>query len=306
METSKTESPRQTSGSAKAANPPTKLTAKEQAQQSKSGERTGASKSNEAPIDFQSLDHGDGVPKLSKAELSEMASTQFRYTVNAGSEIPVEFPLNPLFSERAPVLQLFRQSLYKEKLSILEGSSSGPVQVAECGVYRGRCTRAMFEIADEIGVDIELTGLDTFGGLPKLSERDLELAPPNAKYLRQKVFADTTESEVYAYVGKKFAKKLNLVKGEFQHTLPSLEKDKKYAFVFIDCDLYEGHKNALSYFYKKMTKDGIIFLDDYFSKEYPMAKVAVDEYLADKQEEVFEVRYGPYPWSVRKAFLVRH
>lgn len=261
---------------------------------------------DEEMLDFESLVDGDSVPNLTKTMLNSLAESSYRLTVNAGSEIPVESPINPLFAERGPVLQAFRDCLRGAKLDVLEGRLEEPIQVAECGVYRGRCTRALFEVAEEIGIEIQITGLDTFSGLPKLSEKDLEYAPPKAKYRRQKVFSDTTQSEVLAYIGKKYTKKLQLVEGDFSKTLSSLDKARKYSFVFIDCDLYEGHKSALEYFYSKMNPGGIIFLDDYFSKEYPMARVAVDEFLEDKKEEVFEVRYGPYPWSVRKGFIVRN
>lgn len=230
--------------------------------------------------------------------------------VDAGSPIDTSKPYNPIFAERVPLMELFGSAVSNAVVqnALKTGSSTSKkneINILECGVYRGRGSRAMLEIADRMNVPVHLTMLDTFEGLPDLSETDLKLAPKNVKYVRRKVFADTTVREVEAYIGPDFSSTTEFHKGLFSETLPNLDTKRRYAFVFIDCDLYEGHIETLSYVYDKMIPGGIIMFDDYYSKEYPMAMAAVDDFLADKPEIIFRMRFGTFRASRQKAYIVK-
>jgi hypothetical protein len=54
-----------------------------------------------------------------------------------------------------------------------------------------------------------------------------------------------------------------------------------------------------------MIPGGIIMLDDYYSKEYPMAKAAVDDFMSDKPELIFQMRFGAFRASRPKAYIVK-
>jgi hypothetical protein len=213
--------------------------------------------------------------------------------ISASTEFPFKAPYDPRFAERVPLIQCFRAAMTNAMaMHAVVRKEEGAFWAAECGVYRGRALRALALIADELGCPVQFVGLDSFEGLPDLTPTDLAAAPQGARYTREVLFADTTEREVLAYLADvNRDDRIVLVKGFFAQSLPTLP-ERRYAFVNIDCDLYEGHLQCLEYFYPRMLEGGIIFLDDYYSKIYPMARVAVDEFLVGKPEALFTVNYG--------------
>ena len=80
----------------------------------------------------------------------------------------------------------------------------------------------------------------------------------------------------------KLQKDIKLLKGDIVKTVKKIKKKQKYSVVFMDCNLYEPHKKALSFSWKYLSKNGQIFLDDYFSLKYPGARIAVDEFCKEK------------------------
>lgn len=63
-------------------------------------------------------------------------------------------------------------------------------------------------------------------------------------------------------------------------------KEKRFAFVHIDVDLYQPTLDSLSFFYERMNPGGIILCDDYGFTTCPGATKAVDEHLSDKPEKM--------------------
>ena len=64
--------------------------------------------------------------------------------------------------------------------------------------------------------------------------------------------------------------------------------DKRFCFAYIDCDLYQGTKEALEFLLPRMNKEGIIFIDDYFSKNWGGVKKATLELLKEKEIREFK------------------
>ncbi len=224
------------------------------------------------------------------------------------------------YAERIPVIHIFRNavaSLYSNrgKGKPLYNSLHNFAELlfqrrsylaAECGVYKGNCLIACAEIAREYGLPIHIYGLDTFSGLPELSETDKLYAIKTVLKKNSEMFSDTSVSEVQAKIEEKdLSKYISLVPGLFQNTLSSLP-EKKYFFVNIDCDLYEPHLECLEFFYPRMESGGIIFFDDYHSVEFPMARVAIDKFMDGRQETLFHLRYGEEAANHTKAFIVKY
>jgi Macrocin-O-methyltransferase (TylF) len=62
--------------------------------------------------------------------------------------------------------------------------------------------------------------------------------------------------------------------------------DERFAFVQIDCDLYQPAKAALEYFYPRMSHGGLIVVHDLATGRWPGISQAVNEFLADKPESL--------------------
>ena len=228
-------------------------------------------------------------------------------------------PYEDMFRERVPLVQALHVALgnyiaARSGKRDLSGARTAAIAArvkerafgaAECGVYLGNALVATARILTDAGVRFKVYGLDTFAGLPKLSAKDRSLAPPGAKYLSRTLFADTSMEAVREKLhAAGLERNVTLLQGLFEATLPELP-DRRYHFVNIDCDLYEPHLECLQYFYPRMEPGGVIFFDDYHSVHYPMARKAIDEFMRDKPEKLFFLRYGEDGPNLTKAFLVK-
>ena len=88
------------------------------------------------------------------------------------------------------------------------------------------------------------------------------------------------------YIKKIYNKKTDEIsfKGPFSKTVKNFFDKKKYniSSANLDCDLYEGYKICLPIAYENLSKSGFIHLDEYFSFKYPGAKIACDEFFAER------------------------
>lgn len=157
-------------------------------------------------------------------------------------------------------------------------------EYAECGVYRGGTallTAMALEERKQPGRRMHL--FDTFEGMPEKANTD----PSNHE---KGDFNETSLESVkellhdHAFV--------DFYPGEIPGTLEAV-KDKQFAFVHIDVDLYETTKSSFEFFYSRMVRGGIMLCDDYGFLAYEKAaKLAMDEFFADKMEHPMSLRTG--------------
>ena len=144
-----------------------------------------------------------------------------------------------------------------------------PGSIAEFGVYEGASTRELAKYGRDV------YAFDTFEGMPKEEFRaDLDVDEPGKFRPR--------------FSAQEFCKDLKNVcpiVGRFAETLGRMPKDLKFAFVMVDCDLYESHKQVLRWLPKHLSPGALIFFEDY--ENLPGAKRAIDEFCF---EHVLEMR----------------
>lgn len=250
---------------------------------------------------------------------SKNTTTKLVPTLKFNSRLPftANLPYQGLFAERLPLIHAFSLALHHATLARMDLSvyrkarawlagDDCEFNAAECGVYMGNSLVACAQMLRASGLKWRFHALDTFSGLPDLSEVDLRLAPENAQYRAQKLFADTSLDAVTARVAEAgISDSVVFHKGLFADTLPQLS-DVQYHFVNIDCDLFEPHIECLDYFYPRMVRGGVIFFDDYGSREFPMARAAVDQFMRDKPELLFHLRAGDDGPNRTKAYIVKY
>lgn len=249
------------------------------------------------------------APKASDALPSSAATPPEQSAQRSISEIPFGTAHSDLLSarERAPLVHVFglalseeilRRSRWRTWLGLEQASHA-----AECGVYQGHSMAACMNLANQQGLPMSITGLDTFKGLPPLGQTDFQLAPAGISYTKRTLFTNTSREAVEATLQEQRGScRFDLVEGLFSDTLSTLEP-RTYFFVNIDCDLYEPHLECMRYFYPRLRPGGIMFFDDYHSINYPMGKKAVDDFLADKPEALWHVRLGEDGENVTKSFI---
>jgi O-methyltransferase len=138
-------------------------------------------------------------------------------------------------------------------------------EIAEVGVYRGGSARIIREVTKK---PIHL--FDTFEGLPGLSKHD------NTEQFQKGEYAASLES-VKSYL--KNYSNIYFYKGVFPSSSGPI-KNKRFSFVNLDIDLYESTLNCLEFFYRRMSKMGVIIIHDYPASRG--VKKAVDNFFGDK------------------------
>ena len=143
---------------------------------------------------------------------------------------------------------------------------------AEVGVCRGGTAKVICEAKQNKTLHL----FDTFAGLPETEAIDHEVN------FRSEMFAASL-----AEVKKQLAKYKNVrfYKGIFPQT-STPARNKKFAFVHLDVDLYRGTKDCLQFFYPRMSRGGMIVSHDYDMRG---VKKAFDEFFADKREVVTQL-----------------
>ncbi|GHU17329.1 hypothetical protein FACS1894163_08100 [Spirochaetia bacterium] len=144
--------------------------------------------------------------------------------------------------------------------------------VAELGVYRGDfacCINKAFP-------DRNLYLFDTFEGF---DQKDL-MGDTKSNFSKnsEKVFTNTNVNIVLKKM--KHKNKCIIKQGWFPETTKDVEE--KFAFVSIDCDLYEPIYNGLKYFFPHLSEGGYIFVHEYTSAIYKGSREAVKRFLSEE------------------------
>ncbi len=151
------------------------------------------------------------------------------------------------------------------------------------GVYKGGSIVSFAKFLKGLNINKKVYGLDTFEGLPKASNKD-----KIPDYYKNAMPENEINEVKEALSRKKVNDKIVLMKGLFKDTIPKLPENNKYCFAYIDCDLYEGTKEALEYLIQRMSKKGVIFIDDYTSSNWIGVKKAVLELLPERKINVYK------------------
>lgn len=165
-----------------------------------------------------------------------------------------------------------------------------PGDIVECGVWRGGNLVIAGLMRKRLGFDRRIWAFDTFAGMTSPSAADFK---PAEDLDVEKKFASlnrddhndwcfATEDEVLrdfeARVGNR---DLRTVKGPVEETLGDLENlPERIAILRLDTDFYESTKAELEVLYPRLSKGGVLIVDDY--GEWAGARKAVDEHFADQ------------------------
>ena len=152
----------------------------------------------------------------------------------------------------------------------------------EVGVYKGGTALLIRRTSKK-----DLFLVDTFDGMPTVDDqKDLHHTGDFADTSLERVKILLTYSQ-----GTGISTNTYIFKRKFSNDIDDMNifgADKPiFSFVHIDVDIYQSVKDCLEFFYPLMVKGGIICVDDYAEPNCPGAKLAFDEFMADKQEEKF-------------------
>jgi len=218
----------------------------------------------------------------------------------------------------------------KESYKSLDGD------VCEVGVYRGYSIIATAMLLKEIGSDKKIWGFDSFSGFPSYHANDdlsmfeglykqglislehyqdynlnikhkeflsdVKVDPSNISTSSD--FSETSKSLLERKIDYLGLDNIVLVDGDYQKTMQKQDYiDLKFMAVLMDCDLYESHKIALPFVWKRMVSSGYMYLDEYYSLKFPGARIATNEFFSDKLDHPEMYMRQPMDferWFVRK------
>jgi hypothetical protein len=149
--------------------------------------------------------------------------------------------------------------------------------VAELGVYKGNTAFLLAQFARRSNVTAYL--LDTYAGFVKE-----DLSGFDAKQPMQ--FTDTSLEAVKSLVGER---NVRFVQGHFPDSAKLLPETATYSIVHIDCDLGAPFQAGLRYFYPRMVCGGFLIMHDYANLYWEGAKLAINEFFADKAERLIPI-----------------
>ena len=161
--------------------------------------------------------------------------------------------------------------------------------VVECGVWKGGSMMAIAETLKYVNDTKRTLYLyDTFSGMPAPTEEDRDFDNVDAgKRLHDEkdnkensiIWAYSALPEVDAAMKQTGYNEnlINYIEGKVEDTIPKTISDK-IALLRLDTDWYESTKHELEHLFPRLSKNGILIIDDYgFWKG---SRKAVDEYFA--------------------------
>lgn len=159
--------------------------------------------------------------------------------------------------------------------------------IVECGVWKGGSMMAVAETLLRAGdTSRDLYLFDTFEGMSPPTENDVDIAGVTAESLLDRSDKERDESvwcNASLDVVKKAlgstgypGEKVNFIKGMVEQTIPHFVPDK-IALLRLDTDWYESTKHEMEHLFPRLSKGGVLIIDDY--GHWQGARKAVDEYL---------------------------
>jgi hypothetical protein len=132
---------------------------------------------------------------------------------------------------------------------------------------------------------------DTFEGMPQATKEDEDFGGRQASEI-MKENAGNKNATIWCIADledvKNNMRKTDLdenqivyVKGMVENTIPCFEISGDISLLRLDTDWYESTKHELIHLYPKVSKNGVVIIDDY--GHWKGSRKAVDEYFAEKK-----------------------
>ena len=178
-----------------------------------------------------------------------------------------------------------------------------PGEIIECGVFKG-ASYLRFSMFREIfgnPYSKKIIGFDTFGKFPETSYQEDKKA--RTQFIDSAGVDSISKEQLLKILEyKKLNRHLELIEGDITETVPAYVKSNpelKISLLNLDTDIYEPAVTILENLYPKITKGGILMLDDYGT--HPGETKAVDEFFQNKNIEIKKFSFAMTPSYIVKT-----
>lgn len=181
----------------------------------------------------------------------------------------IENALKFAYSHKETIYQTYNSSI-----DLIKNSVNG--DFVECGIAAGAQIVAMQVAITELNSSKKIFGFDSFEGIPMAGEYDTlqagigeithdKFAPLSERLVSSGITVHSKQSVINNFSNMSLPMyNVNLIQGWFQNTLPVYADNiGSICMLRLDGDLYESNFVCLEYLYKKVSKGGIIIIDDY-------------------------------------------
>lgn len=178
-------------------------------------------------------------------------------------------------------------SLFKSVEYILEEEIPGVF--VECGVWRGGSAMLVAQMLANRNIeDRKIYLFDTYEGMSETSAHDVAYDGREAEAMMNEhgyhddgsskwCYADLTDVKNNINRTDFNADHVFFIKGKVEDTIPSKSPEEDICLLRLDTDWYESTKHELEHLFPKLTKDGVLIIDDY--GHWEGCRRAVDEYF---------------------------
>lgn len=158
--------------------------------------------------------------------------------------------------------------------------------IVECGVWKSGSMMVVAYTLQRLGdTSRKLYLYDTFAGMPEPTPRDKRYDGESADSLLSEMEKNTglwcyaSKDEVAANLQSTGYPDENviLIEGKVEETIPQTLPDS-ISLLRLDTDWYESTKHELTYLYPRLSRSGVLIIDDY--GYWQGAKEATDEYFS--------------------------
>lgn len=165
-----------------------------------------------------------------------------------------------------------------------------PGDIVECGVWKGgSCMLCALELMRHGDTSRQIYLYDTFKGMAAPTEKDVAFEGKTMEKRWHEM--QSSDHNDWCYSSLKDVKKAVLstgypserftfVEGKVEDTIPGTIPEK-IAILRLDTDWYESTKHELNHLFPRLSKNGVLIIDDY--GHWKGARGAVDEYFKEHQ-----------------------
>jgi len=167
--------------------------------------------------------------------------------------------------------------------------------VVECGIGKGGSIMAIAEtLIDLESFEKEIFLYDTYEGFPEPGKFDINFKNETASMIKQREFekgrkwgmvATLKEVKKNVFSTKYPEHKFKFIKGKVEDTIPK-HIPEKISILRLDTDFYESTKHELIHLFPRLSKYGILIIDDY--GHWSGSRKAVDEYFLERTPIFFQ------------------
>jgi len=184
----------------------------------------------------------------------------------------VSWPLGHPFGDRCN--EMMAQLILQIEQTLLAEMDAKGVKgdIVEFGIYRGYTLEKLIEKAEELKMDRNIYGFDSFEGLSE----------PSTKHDFENWYKGQFSAgydEVAALLKLKDRPRLKLIKGWVNESLvsPEAKAIKKVAYARIDVDIYEPSRDCLDFLSTRLADGAILVFDDWtYTSEKGETKAFMD------------------------------